>query len=781
MTAPARPVSVWSTTRTRMALPTIVVLVTSLVFPILPLHAQESAGERPVTEALCPATAESWDILFLMDESQSLRRNDPNRDRVAATKRYIADLGEIADFGTRLRIRVALAAFGNDFDLRMDFSDLRQEGAIERMYEVVDGFDANDLNTDYVLALYGALDLDWSASCNRVVWLTDGQHDLGDAHKGDQSPRPYDGRQRRLTSRSVARAVEDLLIPAVCGVVDGTTDEVAPGYGDLRGRVEELGVEIEDRLYYVGELVPGDTRTLIDRMSSEDCGRPTVVEPIPEWPRLPMCVGLPDARLPAGRDVVWSGALPEGMAPVFVRSVIVQAAGDSPVLATDHPFQSLEGDGPVRRLTLDFSEEPWSAYSPASVAVRGEGVEEACVAAVLEPPSLEARVVTSPIFPDSPVEVVITANGRTLSVVDEGFLGVSVDGEAVSPVVEQGTVRIPEQDVGDHTVEVRLFSDHADPVITSVDFTVSPKPDGPILQLGVYRLAPVTDTQFTIPIIVDDDGRPGEIRLQLTGPIVGTDGSEVTVEVFFPNGGLVWSSGTDRPDALIVILGDSVQTPENHVLRLDYESHPSDPAGDIQTVPLAVQVDIDHPRNLVLERIIVAAMLALLVLVIWVWLYVINRIAGRIRRPRRDIRWIRLRVDEAWTLSSHPAGEGHRRPKHTPSRLDAGQLRAKRKMYIRVWKSPTVELSIEGSRRFVGLVGDSFQGTEIRGRSAEFPGARLRGPIVLVDVSSGPPFEGVVMAPTDPSRPTEDQLTAHAMRALERLQPPDRSIPTKEE
>ncbi len=973
MTVPTRSVSGWSATRIRMALSTIVVLVTGLMIPVLPLRAQESPGERPATDALCPATAESWDILFLMDESQSLRDNDPNRDRIDATKRYIADLGEIADFGPGTHIRVALAVFGNEFDLRMDFTDLRQEDAVEEMYEVVDGFGADDLNTDYVLALYGALDddLDWSAACNRVVWLTDGQHDLGDAYKGDQSPRPYDGQQRRINNRSVARAIEELLIPAVCGVADGTADEVAAGYGDLRNRVEELGVEIEDHLYYVGTLVPGDTKTLIDRMETDDCGRPMKLHPLPDWIPPPVCGGLPELKLPAGRDIVWSGDLPDGVPPAFVRSVIVQATGDSPELTTDHPLRSLEGDGSVRRLTLDFSEEPWSGYAPEGITVRGEHVEDACAAVTLEPPLLEASIATDPIFPDTQIVLVVSVNGRLLSAVDEEFLEVLLDGERLGIVkIDQGSVRLPEQDVGDHAFEVRLVSDHADAAIASGAFTVSPKPaiceglpepnwsagkdivwsgalpegiapafvrsvvvratgdrplalssdhpfetsedgdyhlltldfsserlssyspeevavrgegvvesclaivvepppvearvltspifldtrsielqvlvdgspiadidtmfmtllidgerisataeeptgygrfglpvpstpgdhsfevriesdyadpatasgaftvsvkpDGPILRLATASLDPVEGTEFTIPITIDDDGRPGMIRILPAEPIVGTDGKKVEVAVgFSPDGGSVWSSGDPVPIALTVVLGDPVQTPENHVMHFDYESDPSEQGGDVRTIPLSVKVDIDILRNPVLEAIIVGVLLALLLVIIWAWLFGINRIAGRIRRPR-GVRYSRFLVDEGWTLASEPSNEGHRPPRHSHSLLEAGRLRARRKTPLRVWRVPFVELSMARSRRFVGVVGEGYETIEISERSTDLPESRLRHPVVLVDVSNGPLFEGVVMAPLDPSRPTEEQLTDLVLRALERLPRPDR-------
>ena len=960
-----------STAAIQVVLATVTVLVMSLAVPSLPLRAQDSPGERQAIEALCPASAESWDILFLMDESQSLRHNDPDRARIDAAKRYISDLGEIAGFGDGTRIRVALAAFGSEFDLRMNFTDLLHQGAIEAMYEIVDGFGADDLNTDYVLALYGALDpaLDWSAACNRVVWLTDGQHDLGDAHRGDRSPRPYDGLQRRITGRSVANAVGELLIPAVCGVADGAEDEVAAGYGDLRSRVEELGVEIEDHLYYVGEFVPGDTKTLIDRMERGDCGRPMNPYPLPDWVPPPVCGGLPELYLPAGTDLVWSGELPDGVAPSFVRSVIVQVTGDSPELTTGHPDPRSEGDGSVRRITLDFVETPWSEFSPEEIMVRGERVEGACVAAVLEPPALEARVVTSPIFPDTTIDLLVLVNGRTSA--DERFLEFFVDGEPLSPVkVEQGSVRLPAQDVGDHTFEVRLVSDHADPATASGSFTVAPippkppiceglpkpnwsagkdvvwsgvlpdgiapafvrsvivqatgdppvlasdhparileedgdfhrlildfseeplssyspqevavrgervgesclaivveppsvearvvtspifpdtpaievevrvdgnpitggdagfmlflidgrefrqpemtgdgrfalpvppiagdhiievsiesdyadpatdsgtftvslKPDGPILRLAGDGIDPIAATELTIPVTIDDEGRPGEIRLLPADSIVGTDGVAVSVEVAFPDGRSVWRSGDPVPDALTVVLSDSVQTPEGHLMRLAYESDPSEPAGETRTIPLAVPVEIDHPRNPAIEAIIVVGILILLLLLIWIWLYGINRLAGRIRRPIR-MRYARFQVNEEWAVAADFTDEDHRPIKHTPSRLEAGPLRAKRKVYLRVWKPPTVELSMIGSRRFSGRIGEGLDALELpEGSVARLSKNRLHQPVVVVDVSGGPPFKGVVMAPTDPSNPTEEQLSGHVRRALERLPRPD--------
>ncbi len=458
--------------------------------------------------------------------------------------------------------------------------------------------------------------------------------------------------------------------------------------------------------------------------------------------------------------------------------MIVQATGDRPELSSDHPSRILEEDGDFRRLILDFSGEPFSSYSPSDLTVSGEGVEESCLAVVLEPPAVEAVVVTSPIFPDtSAIEVAVQIDGNPITAADAGFMTVLIDGERSQQpkMTDEGRFEIPiSATPGDHTFEVIIESGYADPAIAAGAVTVSLKPDGPILSLAGDGLHPVAATEFTIPVIIDDEGRRGEIRLLPTEPIVGTDGAKVGAEVAFPDGRSVWSSGDPIPDALTVILDESVQTPENHVMRFVYESHPRDPDGDTRRIPLAVPVDLDHPRNQVLEQIIVAILLALLLLMIWAWLYVINRVAGRIRRPKRDVRWMRFRVEEGWTLPTDPPDATHRRPKHTWSRLEAGRLRAARKTYIfRVWKSPTTELSMSGSRRFIGLVGDGFQATEISGKSRELHESRLHRPIVMVDVSQGPPFEGVVMAPTDPAKPTAKQLTDYARRVLERLSPPD--------
>ena len=477
---------------------------------------------------------------------------------------------------------------------------------------------------------------------------------------------------------------------------------------------------------------------------------------------------------------MWSGVLPDGIASAFVGSVIVRAAGNQAELSSEYSSQTLAEEAGRLQLSLDFSDVVFSSLARSLVAVRGQRIDEACVSFVLETPSLEARILTSPIFPDTrDIRMQIRIDGNPLAADDEKYLNLSIDGEDVArpEAVGGGQFRIPRQRVvGEHEFEVRLESKHAKSAEDGGTFIVTLKPDGPILKLDRAALGPVAATEFTIPIVIDDVDREGQIRLLPVSPILGTDEEEVGVEVRFPNGRSVWSSDTPKPDALTVILSGSVQTPDNHVLHVDYESDPS-ADGDTRTIRLAVPVDIDHPRNLVIEAIIVAGLLALLLLVIWVWLFGINRIAGRIRRPRR-IRWSRFRVSEEWALAADLSSEGHRRVKHSPSRLEAGRLQAKRKSSLLAWRFPHVELAMEGSRRFIGMIGEGFDALEVSGRSARLLSESwLRRSVVLVDVSKGPPFEGVVMAPIDPSWPAEEQLTEHVREALEHLQRPEQLEP----
>ena len=244
----------------------------------------------------------------------------------------------------------------------------------------------------------------------------------------------------------------------------------------------------------------------------------------------------------------------------------------------------------------------------------------------------------------------------------------------------------------------------------------------------------------------------------------------------FPDGAAEWSSGNPAPTHLAVSLERSVQTPQNHTMRFAYVTDPADPAGLTREVSFEVSAGFDHPRNRTLEAILIAVMLVLLLVFIWAWLYGINRIAGRIRRPRRG-RYATFRVGEDWRLIADLNEANLGRPRHSPARLAAGNLRAVRKTPWRPWKPPYVQLSLSG-QRFVGRVGSGHEATEMAGRASDLRSERrLHDPIVVVDVSGPAPYPGVVLAPIDPSTPTGEQLSRYIHDALRSIPRPEEGAP----
>jgi len=60
----------------------VLIAVTTSTIVAIPSGAQDPDPAR--ADAFCPPEARSWDVLILMDESQSLRTNDPDGQRIAA-------------------------------------------------------------------------------------------------------------------------------------------------------------------------------------------------------------------------------------------------------------------------------------------------------------------------------------------------------------------------------------------------------------------------------------------------------------------------------------------------------------------------------------------------------------------------------------------------------------------------------------------------------------------------------------------------------------------------
>lgn len=158
-----------------------------------------SAGQGTEAEALrelgtCVASSNELLVLFLIDESGSLRETDPQASRVTAIQSALSSLHSLSDrpeAAAAPRVEVKFASFGLDYRSRNDewvvldgeTSDFlsRAAGAFESL---TGGFD-----TDYVLALEGAqrelttrvaelTEAGGEAPCQLLLWFTDGRFDV---------------------------------------------------------------------------------------------------------------------------------------------------------------------------------------------------------------------------------------------------------------------------------------------------------------------------------------------------------------------------------------------------------------------------------------------------------------------------------------------------------------------------------------------------------------------------------------------------------------------------
>jgi hypothetical protein len=175
----------------------LMLLVIGLVTPAMDLSAsaQTEEGGDPALESLatCLRERESLMVLFLMDESGSLQRTDPDAQRVVAANVALTNLQRLAavEMGHRSpAIAVGLSAFTTEYNSVTPFTALDEDAAAELRRDI-DSFAErnNGLDTDYATALEGALeDLSRGAAeisgetgvtpCRAIALFSDGDYDI---------------------------------------------------------------------------------------------------------------------------------------------------------------------------------------------------------------------------------------------------------------------------------------------------------------------------------------------------------------------------------------------------------------------------------------------------------------------------------------------------------------------------------------------------------------------------------------------------------------------------
>ncbi len=217
------------------------------------LTSNRTKNREPISE--CISTNKKLDVLFVVDQSLSLKRlkknnkqvpgNDPKDERVTALKAVLNVLRtkvNQSDEQQRVDIKVAHSGFGKDFNLHQDWITLDDDGFEEVSEKIDKQADLDNENfTRYHRALSGAVKTfeklpEDSESCRMMIWFSDGQHDDNNAGK--------------TFSNSEKKQIED----EICGS-DGLADQlrsngvfvVAAGLSPNKGELDLMNLVSEDK------------------------------------------------------------------------------------------------------------------------------------------------------------------------------------------------------------------------------------------------------------------------------------------------------------------------------------------------------------------------------------------------------------------------------------------------------------------------------------------------------------------------------------------------------
>lgn len=211
----------------------------SLVSPGLVLPAQAATTDAKAASiagldefGACMAGAGRGSLVFLIDQSGSLRQSDPDKARVTAGH-YLAD--RLASFAqsAKVTLDVRVAGFAADYAAAGEWTAISEasSGAIKQTITQV-GEDIKNFDTDYWNALEGArADLVGhdSSGCRAIAWFSDGAFDL-DVRTSDSAKDQFgtdkgyapgaDLSTQEGTAAAEQAGVSDLCRPT--GVVDQT-------------------------------------------------------------------------------------------------------------------------------------------------------------------------------------------------------------------------------------------------------------------------------------------------------------------------------------------------------------------------------------------------------------------------------------------------------------------------------------------------------------------------------------------------------------------------------
>lgn len=309
-----------------IGLPTASVRPTTIGFAAFRLAG--IAGALMLGSAVAADEPVALDVVFVLDESESMRAHDPDR----RTPRLVVDFARALASGG-IDGRVGLVTFADSAQLEEPLGDVRDDAHRARLGDAVATLPTDGQSSDSPAGIERALDElahhGRPGARKAVVFIGDGAVDLGDPDRDDQSERRL---REALSDASVAAGVR------VYGVAFGADADGA--------RIESIANRTDARTHRAA--TPDDViramdailADLIERAPPEPPSRSTPA-PLPLLPgtgtpldapsREPKAVA--DAPLPGARLLLLTLAL-------LVLAVALVAARRSRKLRPTHPLRS---------------------------------------------------------------------------------------------------------------------------------------------------------------------------------------------------------------------------------------------------------------------------------------------------------------------------------------------------------------------------------------------------------------------------------------------------------
>lgn len=214
----------------RYALAAMIAVSAIGVLPV-PASGADTPQPSPTAEeafsqiAGCVSTSEQTNVLFVIDESLSLRDSDPDSQRSQALKIAIGGLADLQESAPDKKIMVAASTFSTDYVQRIPWQRADEQSI--RALKDFAGQEVPSLNsgegTDYRRAMLGARRqlVDQDQGCRIMLWFTDGGLDVEDetqaVYEDICAPR---GVADTLRADNISVVAVALFNPAVSNITD---------------------------------------------------------------------------------------------------------------------------------------------------------------------------------------------------------------------------------------------------------------------------------------------------------------------------------------------------------------------------------------------------------------------------------------------------------------------------------------------------------------------------------------------------------------------------------